>query len=191
MKLIPILPIALGLTLFTGCATYSVRADYDTTANYSGYKTFNWYASSKYAKGKSDGGGSAIMDRRVRHEVEKQLAAKGFSLEPKADPDFLITYYPVYRNRQVVTTTSLGGGLRWRPFHYGVNSAVSEVRDIKEGSIVLEIVDFKTNELIWQSVADGALTDLRTPEDADEVVADAVSRMLMKFPPTKRAESRP
>ncbi|WP_005033550.1 DUF4136 domain-containing protein [Holophaga foetida] len=183
MKLSPILPIALGLALFTGCATYSVRADYDTSANYTAYKTFDWYAASKYAKGKTDGGASAIMDRRVRHAVEKQLTAKGFQLEKKAEPDFLVTYYPVYRNRQVVTTTNMGGGLFWRPFHYGMSSAVSEVRNIKEGSIILEIVDYKTNEMIWQAVADGALTDLRTPEDADEVVADAVERMLEKFPP--------
>lgn len=186
MKLSLILPAALGLAVLTGCAPYTVRADYDTTANYAAYKTFDWYAASKYAKGKTDGGASAIMDRRVRHAVEKQLLAKGFQRNTKADPDFLVTYYPVYRNRRVVTTTNVGGGWGWRPFHYGVNSAVSEVRDIKEGSIVLEIVDYKTNELIWQSVADGALTDLRTPEDADEVVNDAISRMMEKFPPKAR-----
>ena len=183
MKFAPIYPIALGLALLTGCATYTVHADYDSSANYGAYKTFDWYAASKYAKGKTDGGGSPIMDRRVRHAVEKQLQAKGFQLEKKAEPDFLVTYYPVYHNRQVVTTTSTGAGLRWRPFHYGLQSAVSEVRNIKEGSIVLEIVDYKSNELIWTSVAEGALTDLRNPEDADEVVNDAVSRMLDKWPP--------
>nr|WP_320133801.1 DUF4136 domain-containing protein [uncultured Holophaga sp.] len=183
MKRTLLLPALLTTALLTGCSTFAVRADYDTTADYSAYKTFNWYASSKYAKDKKDGTGNTLMDRRVRHAVEKQLQAKGFRLESQGEPDFLLTYYPVYTNRQVITTTDLGTGFRWRPFHYGINSAVSEVRNIKEGSIVLEIVDYKSNQLIWQAVADGALTDLGSPEEADEVVNDAVERMLLKFPP--------
>jgi len=186
MKSLSLLPAALGLALLMGCATYTVNADYDTSASYGTYKTFDWYASSKYAKDKTDGGASPIMDRRVRAAVEKQLTAKGFTLEKKADPDFLVTYYPAYRNRRVVTTTHLDGGFWWRPFHYGAYSSVKEARNIREGSIILEIVDFKSNQMVWQSVADGALTDLRTPEEANEVVAEAVAKMLEKFPPLSK-----
>ncbi len=53
----------------------------------------------------------------------------------------------------------------------------------KGGNIVIEIVDFKSNHLIWQGAAVGALTGLSSPEDADEVVPKAVRDILSKFPP--------
>jgi hypothetical protein len=57
------------------------------------------------------------------------------------------------------------------------------VRNYKEGTIVIEILDFKTNQLIWQGAAAGALTGLNNPEDADELVPKAVRDILTKFPP--------
>jgi hypothetical protein len=59
------------------------------------------------------------------------------------------------------------------------------VRNYKEGTIVIEIVDFRTNQMIWQGAAAGALTGLENPEDANEVVPKAVRDILAKFPPTK------
>ena len=57
------------------------------------------------------------------------------------------------------------------------------MRNYKEGTIVIEIVDFKTNQMIWQGSAAGALSGLNSPEDADEVVPKAVRDILAKFPP--------
>jgi len=48
---------------------------------------------------------------------------------------------------------------------------------------VLEIQDFKTHTLIWKAVADGVLDDAEAPEDADATVAQAVRKMLSRFPP--------
>ena len=61
--------------------------------------------------------------------------------------------------------------------------STSQVKHFKEGTIVLEIVDFKSNQLVWQGAAAGALTGLNTPEDADELVPRAVRDILAKFPP--------
>jgi len=51
------------------------------------------------------------------------------------------------------------------------------------GSIVLEIQDFKTRQLIWKAEAVDALDDSERPEDADQDVAAAVRKMLRRFPP--------
>ena len=44
-------------------------------------------------------------------------------------------------------------------------------------------MDFKSNRMIWQGAAEGALTGLDDPEQANEVVARAVHDILQKFPP--------
>lgn len=174
----------LALAVLAGCTPFSVKYDYDSHANYAAYKTYDWYAASKKAQGKSDGVENPIMDRRVRSAVERELSAKGFKIEKTGEPDFLVTYYPAYRRGTVYTTTSMGGGWGWyRPWGYGVGTQFTEARAYREGSIILEVVDNKTNQLIWQSVAEGALTDLNDPEDAEEQVTLAVKKMLSRFPP--------
>jgi hypothetical protein len=180
MRWFHLTPALLALALLTGCASYSVSYDYDVTASFGRYKTFDYYASKKGTRGTT-----SLMDKRVRAAVEKELQAKGFVMETKADPDFLVTYYPVVQERKYRTTTHVRMGMGWgyRPFYGGMGVSTSQVHRYKEGTIVIEIVDFKTNQMIWQGAAAGALTGLNNPEDADEVVPKAVRDILGKFPP--------
>lgn len=181
------LPLAAAL-LLTGCAPYTIKYDVDPGADFRAYRTFEWYAASRRARGQTKGqanGGNEIMDRRVRQAVERQLVAKGYApVAASAEPDFLVTYYPIYRDRRVRTTTSVGvgGGWRYRPWGYGVGARFSEVRHYKEGTIVVEVVDGRSNQLVWQGAAVGALTALDDPQEAQEQVARAVADMLEKFP---------
>jgi hypothetical protein len=179
MRLVLLVPAAL---LLLGCVPYTVKHDYDPGANFRAYKTFEWYATSRRAKGQNSGG-SAIVDRRVQAAVIQQLKAQGFAEAAGAEPDFLVTYYPIYKDRRYRTSTQVGGGWRGRHFGYGVGTRFSEVRHYKEGTLVVEIVDGKRNELVWQSAAVGALSNLGDPEEAQEQVAKAVADMLAKFPP--------
>ena len=174
-----------ALVLLAGCVPFTVRHDYDPSANYAALNTFDWYAASPRAKGRSDGVENPIMDRRVRRIVERELAAKGFALQKTGEPDFLLTYYPVYQDRVVATYTTVGPAWGWgyRPWGYGPAAGFQDIQQFKEGSIVLEVVDNKTNLMIWQAVAEGALTGLLDPQDAEEQVTRAVQMMLAKFPP--------
>jgi hypothetical protein len=176
--------LSLALAVLTGCSPFTVKYDYDAQANFTNYKTYDWYAASNRAKGKAAGVDNQLMDRRVRGAVERELTARGFRQEKTGEPDMLVTYYPVYQNRAMVTSTGFGGGWGFRPF--GVGVGISEVRHFREGTIVLEIVDNKTNQLIWQAAAEGALSNLEDPQDADEQIAKAVREMLNRFPPKSR-----
>jgi hypothetical protein len=174
------------LGILCACSSYSVKYDFDPHASFAAYKTYDWYAASAKAQGKSDGVANPIMDRRVRRIVEREFAARGYKLQEAGDPDFLLTYYPVYRNRLVQTYTGMGPGWGYgwgRPWGYGPALGFAEVQAYREGSIVLEVVDNKSNQLVWQAVADGALTAIEDPQDAEEQVTDAVKKMLEKFPP--------
>ncbi len=180
MRAIALPAALLSLLLLGACSSYNVTYDYDVTASFAKYKTFDYYTSKK-----GTGGTTTLMDKRVRAAVEKELQAKGFMMETKADPDFLVTYYPIVHERRYRTTTHMGWGWGWgyRPFYGGMGTTMSEVHSYQEGTIVIEIVDFKSNQLVWQGAAAGALTGLNNPEDADEVVPRAVHDILAKFPP--------
>ena len=174
-----------ALVLLAGCSSYSVKYDFDPGTNFRGYKSYDWYAGSKKAQGKK-GDENPLTDKRVRASVEQQLQGKGFRLETKADPDFLIAYYPIYHTKRYRTHTSMAVGGGWRrPFGYGVGArfGTSQTHTYKEGTIVLEIVDFKSNQLVWQASAEGALTAHDDPQDAQEEISRAVRDLLERFPP--------
>ncbi len=184
MKIVKFAPL-LCLVLLMACSGYRVNYDYDMHANYSSYKTFDWQAAS-LAKETGVKVDNPLMDRRVSTAVENELIAHGYTLETRADPDFLVTYYPVYHQKVSHTATYVGlGYLGFRPFGINVGTTLGQNREYKEGTIVLEIVDFKTNKQVWKSVAEGVLTDTSTPEEADEMVNRAVRQMLDRFPPNR------
>jgi hypothetical protein len=186
MKAVKLVVALLGLLLVSACTRAQIRYDYDARANYASFKTFDWMVAPKRAKEKAKNVDNPIMDRRVKGAIERELTAKGFQLEATGDPDFLVTYYPVYKDRAFRTTTHVGMGWGYRPrwgSHAGMT--MSQVHTYQEGTIVVEIVDFKTNQLVWHGAAVGALTGLERPEDAEEVVAQEVRRLLEGFPPKR------
>ena len=178
-----------ALTLALGCAGPEIRFDYDAKAGYQAYHSYDWYAAGKAVR--DPGAQNGITDNRVRRAVEAELAARSFRREPSADPDFLVTYYPVYQprhSRRPRVGIGLGlGPMRGLGLGLGVSAPVGARASGQIGSIVLEIQDFKSHQLVWRAVAEGVLDDTQTPEDADDSVTQAVRKMLTRFPPTGKS----
>jgi hypothetical protein len=174
-----------ALLLLTACAS-PVRYDYDVSQDFSRYKTFDLYAPGK--RGKNKGGNDPLMDSRIRAAVAAELQSKGFAREEVADPDFLVACYPIFRTRHYRTTTRVGfgGGGWYRPWGYRVGTSFSQTHSYREGTLAIEIVDARTNQLVWQGVDEGVLTGLDTPDKANDAVASAVKDTLAKFPPQRR-----
>lgn len=189
-----------ALGLLAGCSGISVNYDYDRSAAFADMHTYRWFTPADGAaagagstpanpvKPQAGGAPNPIMERRVRRIVERELAAKGFRQDEGA-ADFLVAYYPVFHDRIVQSYTGFGPawgyGWGWRPWDYGVAGGFVEVQRFREGSIVLEMVDPRSSQVVWHAVAEGALNGLREPKDAEEQVGLAVRRMLDRFPPPK------
>lgn len=177
-----------ALILISACTPYTIKYDYDPGATFASVKTFDWFKAKKERQGDAPPRLAEFTDRRVRVAVEKELAAKGMTKETTADPDVVLDYFPVYRNRAYRTHTSVGVGGGWG-YGWGWRTRVgtTQTHHYKEGTIVLQVVDFKSNKLIWEGVAEGALTDVNSsPEDAEEAIGRAVKDLLSNFPPSKR-----
>ncbi|HTL98686.1 MAG TPA: DUF4136 domain-containing protein [Holophagaceae bacterium] len=174
-----------ALLLLTACS--SVKYDYDVTQDFSRYRTFDLYAPGRHAGGTRTPE-DTLMDKRIRAAVAGELQAKGFAREEVADPDFLVACYPVYRARRyrTRTTVGIGGGGWYRPWGYRVGTSFSQVHEYRQGSLIIEVVDARTNQLVWQGTDEGVLTDLDDPDQANDAVASAVKDTLAKFPPQAR-----
>ena len=184
----PLRPLitAPALILLTACAS-PVSYDFDASQDFSRYRSFDLYAPGHHGKGPQVPE-DTLMDARIRRAVAGELQAKGFIREETADPDFLVACYPVYRVRRTRTTTRVGFGRGgwYRPWGYRVGTSFSQVHASREGSLTIEIVDAKTNQLVWRGTDEGVLTGLDDPGRADDAVASAVKDVLAKFPPKRR-----
>lgn len=166
----------LVAVLAMGCSSPNVHYDYDLHANYAGLRTWDWVAAPKGLKA------SPLMDARVRRAVEAEFLARGMRRESSADPDVLVSAYPVYvqgRRHRV----HLGVGMGLGPVSVGVAGPVRTSPPGAVGSLVLEIQDFRSHQTIWKAQAGEVLDEGLSPEDSEADVSRAVRKMLSKFPP--------
>ena len=104
-----------------GCSGPEVHFDYDARANYKDFHTYDWYAASKQQAALAGGVQNALMDARVRRSVEAELTVRNLRKETTADPDILVTYYPVYQPREGSRAhVGIGMGLGVRGLGLGV-----------------------------------------------------------------------
>lgn len=175
------------VVLALGCAGPEVHTDYDVTAGFAAYHSYDWYAAPPATQALSEGVRSPFLDARVRQAVEAALAARHYRRETHAEPDFLVTYYPVYQVRYgggpYLGTGMVFGGFRGPGVGIGVAGPVGGWAADRLGSIVLEIEDGRTHHLVWKAEAVDVLDPSASPEDSAQDVAQAVQKMFLQFPP--------
>jgi hypothetical protein len=160
------------LTLTTG-AFASTRTDYDHSVNFEKYRTFAWKTSRVPATGKVN---NSIVASRIQNAVDEQLTKKGMR-EDERNPDVYIVAHLGTKNMADVEYMPASGWRHWR----WMRPEVFVNRYVK-GTTVIDIVDAKTNELVWRAIGTDTgsnVLDVQTEKQIDKMAADAFKH----FPP--------
>lgn len=122
--------------------------------------------------------------------VERQLAQRYQPAAPDAQPDFLVNYHIVIEEKLDPGTYDrlygygyYGRGYRYyhpAPLFYGTTGSP---RVYNQGSLIIDIVDAKTEKPIWRGVSEKRLRDGLTPQEQREILTGAVVEIMSKFPP--------
>ncbi len=172
MKTIKFLPLFL-LFVLASCSSVRVNADYDKKATFDSYKSY------AYLKSGIDKVEISELDKkRILYAIDDVMTTKGFT--KSENPDILISFFTTERER-VDVYNSFGLGWGWNPYWgMGYSYPVSST----EGTLILDFIDAKTKELIWQGQGTGYLTQNVDKKDAR--VKEFVSKILEQYPPTKK-----
>ena len=173
MKSIKLISFICLCLFFFSCSTISVQHDYDTQFDYSSLEAFAWLPPAKNAKKKRP-----LLTKRVETATNDELSAKGYRIDTQ-NPDFVIAMHSGTQDKVEVTRYGYAYPRRWG---YWGGRTVS-VHRYKEGTIILDIIDAQSKELIWRGSATGKVNRYSSPEERDEAVAKAVAKILKKFPP--------
>ena len=188
---------ALLAALLAGCAgaALNVNWEHDPAADFSGMQTYDWMPGPQKKSGdpRID---DPFVDTRIRKAVEKGLAAKGYEQRARA-PDFVIGYHAALRD-EITTTTmdsyygyhrSWGGDQgRGRGWNVG-GPSITYGRSYGVGTLVLDIGDPDTHQLIWRGSALAEIGGSDSPKKRDERLDKAVRHMLESFPPPESSGS--
>src|SRR6202790_4974488 len=176
MKVQKVLTVLMGLTLlFAGKASaQQVKTDYDRNANFAQYKTYSW----EHVKTQDP-----LDVDRIKTAVNGALAAKGWT-QVDSGGDVSIVAVEITRNRQTLNTfyDGLGGGWGWRRFGGGgLGEATTTTETYKVGTVVVDLFDTKTKQLIWRGTTSDTLSNKsdKNIKNLDK----GVEKMFKNFPP--------
>jgi hypothetical protein len=159
--------------LAAGCSSVSTGSDYDESVRFGEYGSFAWVPPHPdkliYPMERN-----SILDRRIRGAVESVLEEKGYARETK-EPDVLLGYF--IKLQEKVDVTSWGYGYRGHSWHGGG----VDVRTWTEGTLVLDVIDAKSKEVVWRGWAIGAVRSPSSP--SPEEVRETIAKVLAEYPP--------
>jgi hypothetical protein len=177
MKTLKLLSLLFIATL-ASCSSVYVNADYDKNATFSNYKTY------AYMKNNLDNIAISDFDKkRILNAIDEVMATKGFT--KSESPDIIINIFTKERER-VDIYQNYGVGWGWNPY-WGIGMNRSTVTTTPEGTLILDFIDQKTKELVWQGQGTGYLTQNRDKKDA--VIKEFVVKILAQYPPQIKKEN--
>jgi hypothetical protein len=168
---------ALILAFASASFAQQVKTDYDRSAHFGQYKTYSWQNVRTH---------NPLMVDRVKSAVNAALAARGW-LEVPSGGDAAVMAIQTTQNQQTLNTfyDGFGGGWRWRGFG-GFGEATTTVENYKVGTLVVDIFDANTKQLIWRGSASDTLSN-NSNKNIKEL-DKGVDKMFTHFPPPRGKE---
>jgi hypothetical protein len=171
---------ALVLLLWC-CSPVMVSLDYDVSADFAKYRTFDWYPGPQPKTGdvRVD---SPLLDGRIRKAVTDTMLAKGYRRVTGAHPDLYLAYHLTIRSKIEADTFNTGIGYGGYPYWGGVGYE-TRIREYDEGMLIVDVIDVAAGKLVWRGTGTRRVTETSDPEKSTRVVNQTVAEILAQFPP--------
>jgi hypothetical protein len=175
----------INLTILTclGVAAFAqdVQFDYDRSANFSTYKTYQW------VDYRQVGVGDQLLDRDIKRAVDEQLAGKGLQRVESGGDLFVGYEASISQEKQFDSFGSgWGGGPWWGPWggRWGDTRVTSSTIDI--GKLVIGLFDPASKRLVWRGAASNTLDIKKDPDKNYRTLEKAMAKLFKNYPPGAR-----
>jgi len=170
------LAILLTLPLLTAgaLAAQDVRYNFMPGTDFSKYHTYKWI--------NIEGGShpNQIVDAEIKEAVDSQLAAKGLTKTEDEKADLYVGYQIAVDKEKEWNAYGMGGGIRWG----GMGTATSST--INVGSLVLDMYDPTTKQLVWTGTATKTIDPGSNQEKNQKHLDKAMEKLLKNYPPKQK-----
>lgn len=176
MKTIRFIPVLL-LFVLASCSSVRVASDFDTSANFDNYTSYAFFKPGIDKAQISD-----LDKKRILRAIDAEMSAKGF--QKSENPTMLISIFTKAKERVDVYQNHFGWGGMWGwgwGHPWGMGWSNTNVSTTTEGTLYIDIIDAKTNELVWQGMGTAPLA--RDMEKKEKRIREIVAKILEKYPP--------
>ncbi|MGB7728925.1 MAG: DUF4136 domain-containing protein [Candidatus Acidiferrum sp.] len=166
--------MALLLALLAG--TLASAQDVSTNSmpgiDFSKYHTYKWVTvqGATYP--------NQIVDAQIKQSIDNQLAAKGLTKIDADTANLYIGYQVSLNQEKQWNAYGMGGGLRW-----GGGMATAQQSTIAIGTLVLDMYDPTTKQLVWTGRASKTLDPSANQQKKQKNLDKAMQKLLKNFPP--------
>ena len=168
--------VVLGTSLLFLAASVSfgqdVSTDYNHKAPFSDYRTYKWLRPAQMS--------DPLMVERVTAAVDQQLHARGLQPSNGDQADLGVVVNGATHERHTLQTFYDGfGGWGW--WGWGApGMATTETQNYTVGTLIVDLFDSRTKQIVWRSVAKDTLSD--KPEKNTAKLDKAVEKMFKDYP---------
>jgi len=140
---------------------------------------FTKYHSYKWVDIEGGSHPNQIVDAQIKQAIDAQLAAKGLTKVDGDKADLYVGYQVAVDQQKEWNAYGMGGGVRWG----GMATATSTTIDV--GTLVLDMYDPATKQLVWTGTATKTLDPGSNQEKQQKNLEKAMQKLLKNFPPTQ------
>ena len=186
--------LLLSITIGTvgACApSPKIGYDFDRSTDFTAYHTYAWLQADQEKTGDRRADSSAV-DMRIRIAVGTQLRLKGYQALPEGTPDFYVAYHVGLKDSSPsISTRYYSDGMAGHAFAHSADTrstskspaVVNDTASYLTGSLLLDIIDARSQKLVWRGTAAGEVDPGLTSAQRDERTKAIVHGILSHFPP--------
>lgn len=121
---------------------------------------------------------NSIANRVLRDRIRKAFQDRGYTLD-ELRPDFAVAFYATSREKLDVTVWDYGYPV-WPRSPRWPWATVRQVSEYTEGTVIVDVIDERTRELLWRGEARATLSD--DPAEHVKELARAAETIVARFP---------
>ena len=166
-----VLVVALLLLTAGTLAAQDVRYNFMPGADFSKYHTYKWVNTGRAHP-------DQIMDAEIKQAIDSQLAAKGMTKTDSDKVDLYIGYQTAVRQETQWDA--------WGSRAFGMGSASWTSSTISVGTLVLDMYDPGTKQLVWTGSATNTIDTGSNQEKHMKKLDKAMAKLLKNYPPKQK-----
>jgi hypothetical protein len=176
MRLSSVVMATAAMAFAAGAWAQDVKVDFEQTANFAAYKTFSMKLGTSW--------NNSISEKRVMDEFTQALTEKGWKAVPEAEADVNVVVHGATQTKRSLNTFYSGGmggyGYRWGGMG-GMGTATTSTTEYTVGTLVVDMFDAKTKNLVWRGAAQDEISD--KAEKNIKKLGKASDKLFKDFPP--------
>lgn len=178
---------SMVLMLVAFGAQAQVHVDFDKKADFKKYKTFKFETGKVIRQLGVKDTTNTFMNQYIDEAVTKDLVSKGLT-PSNTNPDLIITYLAGAKEKQEIQNYMSSPGF-YSPYYrfYGLSGWWGPqwnnfwVSNYEEGTIIIDMYDAKTDQLVWRAYAVSSINNF----NEQRFVTKEIAKSFKHFPPRK------